>query len=385
MEKTKGKTLLFLKSKKFSVPYTFLINANAYLSKKKYFTSLISKKFKNQTIAIRSSSINEDTDKTTNAGKFKSYLNVSSSDRTDLESKIENVIKSYKNNNNKNEVIIQKMIGSVIISGVCTTADIHNYLPIITINYHKGNDTEVVTSGKKNSYTINIASKNYLNKKNIFYKLLVEIDKLKKIFNTELLDIEFAIDKKKKLHILQVRKLILSKHRNIVDKEFYYKNLKRLEKKINKLQKKNYDLLGNKNYFGIMPDWNPAEIIGTKPRPLAISLYKELITDHIWSKHRSKYGFKNVESHHLMTTFFGTPYIDVRVDFNSWIPNDINNNTSNKIINFYLDKFKKNKDFHDKIEFKILHTCFTANTNKRLDKELGKKLQKNELLKFKES
>ena len=365
MEKTKGKTLLFLKSKKFSVPYTFLINANAYLSKKKYFTSLISKKFKNQTIAIRSSSINEDTDKTTNAGKFKSYLNVSSSDRTDLESKIENVIKSYKNNNNKNEVIIQKMIGSVIISGVCTTADIHNYLPIITINYHKGNDTEVVTSGKKNSYTINIASKNYLNKKNIFYKLLVEIDKLKKIFNTELLDIEFAIDKKKKLHILQVRKLILSKHRNIVDKEFYYKNLKRLEKKINKLQKKNYDLLGNKNYFGIMPDWNPAEIIGTKPRPLAISLYKELITDHIWSKHRSKYGFKNVESHHLMTTFFGTPYIDVRVDFNSWIPNDINNNTSNKIINFYLDKFKKNKDFHDKIEFKILHTCFTANTNKR--------------------
>ena len=68
-----------------------------------------------------------------------------------------------------------------------------------------------------------------------------------------------------------------------------------------------------------MPDWNPAEIIGTKPRPLSLTLYKELITDHIWSKHRNNYGYKDLGSHHLMTNFFGTPFIDVRVDFNSWI------------------------------------------------------------------
>jgi glutamine kinase len=134
-----------------------------------------------------------------------------------------------------------------------------------------------------------------------------------------------------------------------------------------------------------MPDWNPAEIIGTKPRPLALTLYKELITDHIWSKHRDNYGFKNVESHHLMTTFFGTPYIDVRVDFNSWIPKNINSKLSQKIINFYLNKFKRNKDFHDKIEFKILFTCFTSITNNRLRKELIKKLEKKELKEFKKS
>jgi len=32
-----------------------------------------------------------------------------------------------------------------------------------------------------------------------------------------------------------------------------------------------------------MPDWNPAEIIGIKPKMLALSLYKELITDNIWA------------------------------------------------------------------------------------------------------
>ena len=80
----------------------------------------------------------------------------------------------------------------------------------------------------------------------------------------------------------------------------------KLEKKISKLQEKNYDLLGNTNFFGVMPDWNPAEIIGTKPKPLSLSLYKELITDHIWSKNRSIYGFKSLEAHHLMTVFYGT-------------------------------------------------------------------------------
>ena len=43
------------------------------------------------------------------------------------------------------------------------------------------------------------------------------------------------------------------------------------------------NLLGNKTYFGVMPDWNPAEIIGIKPKPLALSLYQELITNFIWA------------------------------------------------------------------------------------------------------
>ena len=131
-----------------------------------------------------------------------------------------------------------------------------------------------------------------------------------------MLDIEFAINKSNKIFILQVRKIIIPKKKEIFSKEIYKKLLSKLEKKIIKLQEKNYDLYGNTNCFGVMPDWNPAEIIGFKPKPLALSIYKELITDHVWSKNRYQYGFKNLEAHHLMTTFYGTPYIDIRVDFN---------------------------------------------------------------------
>ena len=41
-----------------------------------------------------------------------------------------------------------------------------------------------------------------------------------------------------------------------------------------------------------MPDWNPAEIIGRRPTPLALSLYRELITDNIWALQRRDYGYK---------------------------------------------------------------------------------------------
>ena len=115
-----------------------------------------------------------------------------------------------------------------------------------------------------------------------------------------------------------------------------------------------------------MPDWNPAEIIGIKPRPLALSLYQELITNHIWAQHRKIYGYKDLSQFHLMTTFYGTPFVDVRIDFNSWLPNNIPNILSNKLINFYLKNFKQKKNFHDKVEFEILFTCFALNTEKKL-------------------
>ena len=128
-----------------------------------------------------------------------------------------------------------------------------------------------------------------------------------------------------------------------------------------------------------MPDWNPAEIIGIKPKPVALSLYQELITNEIWSQHRKDYGYRDVSSNHLMANFFGTPYIDIRVDFNSWIPASLNKNLSNKLVNFYINKFIQNKILHDKVEFEILFTCYTPSTSKRINDILKKNFSKNEI------
>ena len=89
-----------------------------------------------------------------------------------------------------------------------------------------------------------------------------------------------------------------------------------------------------------MPDWNPAEMIGIHPKPLALSLYRELITNTVWANQRRAYGYRDMSSNQLMTTFLGTPYIDIRVDFNSWIPSTLPNKLAEKLIGAYGKKIK---------------------------------------------
>ena len=82
-------------------------------------------------------------------------------------------------------------------------------------------------------------------------------------------------------------------------------------------------------------------------------------------------GYKDLTSHHLLINILGTPYVDVRVDFNSWIPINLNDKTSEKLVNFYINKFSKNLFLHDKIEFNIIFTCSTLDLNEKV-KELKK-------------
>ncbi len=366
---TKAQTLKNLKQIGINVPKLKIFKVNDYIKNKKVIINNIKNSFSGK-VALRSSSAKEDLFKKTNAGKYKSFLNIETKNLAQIENTIDQIISDF-DKNFKNEFFVQEMVKNVKMSGVCTTRDIHSKLPYFVVNYSKGKDTTSVTSGKANTMTFNYLENKYfkINDKNK-NKIISISNKLIKIFNNDSLDIEFAINKKNQLFILQVRPIYFKNERKKISRANLNNILIKLKKKINKLKKKQYDLFGNTTYFGVMPDWNPAEIIGIKPKPLALSLYKEIITDHIWSSNRKSIGFKDLSSHHLMTTFFGTPFIDVRIDFNSWIPSKLNPYLTEKLMKFYLYKFKNNKDFHDKIEFEILYTCYTLSTKKKIFTEL---------------
>ncbi len=125
-------------------------------------------------------------------------------------------------------------------------------------------------------------------------------------------------------------------------------------------------LHGNRSVFGVMPDWNPAEIIGLKPRPLALSLYRELITDSIWAYQRDNYGYKNLRSFPLLMSFHGLPYIDVRVSFNSFIPRDMKPDLAERLVNYYIERLLAQPTLHDKVEFEIIFSCYTLDLPQRL-------------------
>jgi phosphohistidine swiveling domain-containing protein len=372
---SKARTLDKLKIKGAIIPQLKIFQSRNFLNNKEKITSKIKNNFKKY-VAIRSSSADEDQINKSNAGKFLSFLNISSKNEKDLSNKITKVIKSYKKNIHNSEFFVQEMVQKIKISGVILTRELENYLPCYNINYYVGKDSSAVTAGKEGSKNIiYIDNKKYkINKE--FKKLIEVVKEIKKKTKQSDLDIEFAVDISNRIYILQIRQLVIKKDNKKLklDPE---KLFLKLEKKIKKLKQKHYSLYGETTYFGVMPDWNPAEIIGIKPRPLALSLYQELITDHIWSQNRKIYGYKDLSQFHLMTTFYGTPFVDVRIDFNSWLPNSLSKNLSHKIINFYLKTFKQKKYLHDKVEFEILLTCYTLNTKKKI-KERFKQLLNNQ-------
>ena len=369
---SKGRTLINIKKnvKGINIPESYCFKVREFKKNPKKIIKIIKEKFKDQ-IVIRSSAHVEDTKKESLAGKFKSFLNISPNKDLEVLETINQVIKSYKNYSSFNdEVLIQSMVKNIKMSGVIMTRYKNNSAPYNIIEYSLSSKSDDITSG-----TNQVKSFTYFKNQNLRSKKIRirKCDKLIKILEKNFiqpLDIEFAINNKNKIYLLQVRELLLKNKISVNDNEFNISLLK-LKKKITKLQKRHYSLLGKKTVFGVMPDWNPAEMIGIKPKKLAYSLYEELITNHVWADQRKSFGYRDLTAHHLLTNFFGTPFVDIRVDFNSWIPDDLDDKISEKLVNFYTNKFCNNLYLHDKIEFNIILTCATLDINEKI-KDLKK-------------
>ena len=99
--------------------------------------------------------------------------------------------------------------------------NIHNYLPIIRIDYSLGLNTSLVTSGSSEKIkSLNILQSKNLKIKHIFVrKILNIIKKLKYFFKNKELDIEFAVNKKNQVYILQVRQLLFHQIKEFITKK----------------------------------------------------------------------------------------------------------------------------------------------------------------------
>jgi phosphohistidine swiveling domain-containing protein len=187
---------------------------------------------------------------------------------------------------------------------------------------------------------------------------------LQTLFEQPGIDVEFAITRDGRLHLLQVRPLSVAQP--AVDADIHAARVTRIADKIALGMRPHPFVHGNRTVYGIMPDWNPAEIIGVRPKPLALSLYRELITDATWAYQRNNYGYKNLRSFPLMLHFHGLPYIDVRVSFNSFVPRDIEGSLADRLVNYYIDHLLAAPNLHDKVEFEIVFSCYSLDLPQRL-------------------
>lgn len=331
-------------------------------------------------LIIRSSSFSEDSMKNSNAGAFLSLSNVDSNSKEELLKALYKVAHSMPSKSD--EILIQPCLENITLCGVGFSVDKDNFSPYFCLQYDESGSNSSITDGSSKSAKTYYHYREHLEFKDFRIQKIIELIKeLEFLYDCYFLDVEFAFafqDGKERLFCLQVRPLVMCEKNNLfhcLPKEALYRFYKRFDS----LKEARSRVLGERAIFGVMPDWNPAEIIGLRPKRLAFSLYKEIITDNIWAYQRDNYGYRDLRSHPLIHSFLGIPYVDVRLSFNSFIPKKLDENIAQKLVNFYLDKLNKNHELHDKVEFGIVYSCYDFNSSKKLQKLLNHGFNENEI------
>ena len=314
-------------------------------------------------LVVRSSALSEDSSVASWAGHFTSIMDVRG--LAALEVAIGKVIASYGTTiNSKDEVLVQPMLSGVRLSGVVFSHDPATGSPYRVVNYLQGTDTTAVTGGVGHPRTF-VATPGAQYLPPDMARVLTLVDELQALFPNRPLDIEFAMGAPgDNFYLLQVRPLVMQL--SLIDGEQHRALLTRVADKVRAAQQPHPFLHGRSTVFGVMPDWNPAEIIGIRPRPLALSLYRELVTDAIWAYQRNNYGYRNLRSFPLLVHFAGQPYIDVRLSFNSFIPKDVEGSLADRLVDYYIDRLIAAPTLHDKVEFEIVFSCYTLDLPERL-------------------
>jgi glutamine kinase len=318
-----------------------------------------------EALIVRSSARSEDSSSESKAGKYTSVPGVEGT--AAIPAAVESVIASYAAEQcQDDQIFVQPMLHEVSMAGVAVTREPQGSGPYFVVNYddHSGR-CDSVTAGNAEKLRTFICLKS--RREAIPSHLRPVLDllrELESLLGCDALDVEFAVDADGALYLLQVRPLVV-KHPS-ADPELIAAATTEIAQKVALLTRPHPYLHGNRSVFGVMPDWNPAEIVGLKPRPLALSLYRELITDAIWAYQRDNYGYKNLRSFPLLTSFHGLPYIDVRVSFNSFLPREMKPDLAERLANYYIERLLAQPTLHDKVEFEIIFSCYTLDLPERL-------------------
>jgi glutamine kinase len=317
-------------------------------------------------VIVRSSARDEDgAERNSQAGRYDSVLGIAGS--AAMAEAINRVIASFEDDeNDHHQIFVQPMLEHVAMAGVAFSRSPSGG-PYFIINYDDRTGlTERVTGGAGDVLETFFCLKSRPDAcPPSLGPVIALVSELETLLACDAIDVEFAVGGDRQLYLLQVRPLAVESPERIADATVDTA-LTDVARKVELLSRPHPYLHGSRAIFGVMPDWNPAEIIGVRPWPLSLSLYRELITDAIWAYQRDNYGYQNLRSFPLLVSFHGLPYIDVRVSFNSFVPRDVPDELAGRLVNYYIDRLLSEPQLHDKVEFEIIFSCYTLDLPKRL-------------------
>jgi phosphohistidine swiveling domain-containing protein len=304
-------------------------------------------------LVVRSSAMGEDSHTQSLAGQFSSVLNVNG--RAHIIQSVAEVVESYGRLHDDDEVLIQPEVVDALYSGVACSCDPSTAAPYRVISWHEGTDTTKVTMGNADDVEnwVGVPFRKPVALPDPLKPLLALLDEIEALTGEGRFEVEFAINSKRDTILLQARPLVVSP--STVSPSRHAKALRSLSKGLK--QRSDGTSLAGAPIYSSMCDWNPAEMIGEKPRQLAASLYEALITDEAWAASRTSYGYRDMRGTPLMVNFGGLHYIDVRADFYSFTPSAVNEGLVARLSEYYSRKLLASPELHDKVEFEIVTTC----------------------------
>src|SRR5690606_9382072 len=101
-----------------------------------------------------------------------------------------------------------------------------------------------------------------------------------------------------------------------------------------------------------MPDWNPAELLGEHPRPLALSLFRTLIADRCWGEARARMGYARSVGP-LLRVIAGRPYVRVAQSLASLLPASLPPDLRTQLVARQLGRLRAHPEWHDRVEFAV--------------------------------
>lgn len=317
-------------------------------------------------LIVRSSAAGEDGANKSLAGHYLSIQHIQGGDA--LADAIDQVFRSYAPHLTEDQkVLVQPMLAHVVASGVATSREVGSGRPYIVVNTSLGADTTQVTGGRSNETQVCYHFRGSLvpppGRCGAVVRLIREIEHLT---DAKRLDIEFAFVEGEHLPVLLQARPLVNAPAVPLPRDRHSRALSRAERKIDAMLGAHPLARGRRSALGVMPDWNPAEIVGVRPRPLALSLYRNLVTDDVWARQRTTYGYRDLLGVPLLIDILGLPYIDVRASFDSFVPAELSDAAAERLVDHYMDRLLAAPALHDKIEFEIVLSCYAFDTNARL-------------------
>jgi len=309
-------------------------------------------------LIVRSSALSEDTWTESGAGRHESVLDVDRADDA-LAAAIDAVFASYAVRNPDDQVLVQEMLRDVAMSGVVMTRTHALGAPYYVFNFDdRTARTDTVTAGGEVRTVVCFRGAGLRAEvPPALASVLATVQDIEKLVGHDSLDVEFAVTTDERVHVLQVRPIAVGHSRAPVDDEAVAAALAQARRLVCERQAPPPSLVGCSTRFSVMTDWNPAEIVGTKPRRLAISLYRHLVTDEVWARQRAEYGYRDVRPCPLLVEIAGQPYVDVRASFASFMPAALPDELAARLVDHAINRLAVEPSLHDKAEFEVLATC----------------------------